>query len=143
MTFEITLTDFPRGKIPRTTAQQKRYNSRTGCFFGSEALNAARYYYESRLCIQRRGHGVKDPFCGPVKLFVRFNFKAARKKDIGKPKTTRPDCDNAVKLIQDCLMSAGWISDDSQIYQLTVAKYWSDSESVYINLETEEGENGI
>lgn len=135
MVFELALTDFPRGKIPRTTAQQKRYNSKTGCFFDSDSMTAAKFYYNSRFCRKRVEMHLSEPLADPVRLTVVFNFKAPRKKDIGKPKPTRPDCDNAVKMIQDCLMSAGILKDDSLIYDLRVAKFWAVSESVFVRVE--------
>lgn len=134
MKIDIVLEDLPGGKIPRTTAQQKRYNRKTGVYFDSDAIAAARFYYEQRFIRARVKANMSAPIETPVRLGVYMGYKAKRKKDIGQPKTTRPDNDNIVKLIQDCLMSAGIIKDDSIIYDLRVLKKWTATEYIYINI---------
>jgi hypothetical protein len=39
-----------------------------------------------------------------------------------KWKTTRPDADNTVKLVLDCMTAAGWLSDDAVVCSVTLRK---------------------
>jgi len=45
-------------------------------------------------------------------------------------KTTKPDCDNVVKVILDEFTKLGYWLDDSQVWSLTVRKYWSQQPAV-------------
>ena len=52
-------------------------------------------------------------------------YKTSQSKLRGTPKTTKPDCDNFVKLWCDSLNGILW-ADDGKIYEMTGRKYWSD-----------------
>jgi len=47
-------------------------------------------------------------------------------------KTTKPDCDNAVKVILDLFTKNGYWLDDSQVWSITIEKYWSIEPSVQV-----------
>lgn len=44
------------------------------------------------------------------------------------PKTTRPDCDNMVKLLLDVMTALRFWNDDAQVTSLTLIKRWSEGE---------------
>ena len=132
--------DFPGDQIPRTTAQQKRYNSKSGKYYQPPELIRARNYYTIKLNTAARDNHVTEPFAGPVSLSVLYIYKTQTKKHYGSPKLTRPDCDNSVKLIQDCIMDAGIIADDSQVFDLHVVKTWGPENRVDIMIRLLEEE---
>lgn len=53
-------------------------------------------------------------------------------------KATRPDLDNLAKGVLDCMVDAGVLKDDGLICQLTLAKYYADTEQVTIDIITKE-----
>ena len=124
--------DFPGDTIPRTTAQQKGYNRTTGVHYQKSKVTLARNFYTIELKKAMRNNGIETAFDGPVSLSVLFIYKSPVKKQSGHPKLTRPDCDNSVKLIQDCFVDAGAIVDDSQIFDLHVVKIWGPENRVDI-----------
>lgn len=134
MIINVEINDFPNGKIPRTTAQQKRYNAKTGIYFDSPELASARMIYLRKFYEARQKAGIIIPMESPVVLDVFFHFKAKRKKDVGQPKLTRPDLDNMVKLIADCITKAGIIRDDSQIFDLHLVKRYDNNEFVEVKI---------
>ena len=131
---DVNLTEnvLPLGRIPTGTAQQKRMNRKTGAFFNSNNIASAKMFYTFYINMEKLKAKIDEPFTGPVAVSIDFHYKAQRKKDIGTPRTKRPDLDNAVKLIIDCMMKCGLIKDDSQIFILNISKSWRSSESVRI-----------
>ena len=131
----ITIKDIlPNGKIPRTTAQGKRQNRRTGRYYDSPEIAKARDMFMKAFVLARMAEKITEPYEGPVQLSVDFEYKARRKKDINTPKLTRPDCDNHVKLLQDCMTKAKIIKDDNQIFSLLVTKTWRAEERIVIKV---------
>ena len=108
-------------QIPKGTSQMKRVNHRNGTFFEGKDLKEARRIYTNCLSQCAPEH----PIEGPVMVRMNFGYFIKDKKKKGKPKTSRPDCDNLVKLVLDCMTSLGYWNDDSQIVSLTVGKMFS------------------
>lgn len=134
---KIEFTEF-FDQIPKGTSQMKRVNHRSGRFFEGKELQEARAAYEARL----REHAPDHPLEGPVKVVIAFNYFVKNKKLRGTPKTSRPDCDNLVKLVLDVMTKLGYWYDDSQITELTIAKNWSfgNEANVYVCIREKEGE---
>ena len=57
------------------------------------------------------------------------------KHENGSYKTTRPDLDNMMKLLQDCMTDLGFWEDDRLIAGLHVEKFWSEVPGIYIKIE--------
>ena len=50
-----------------------------------------------------------------------------------RPKTTRPDWDNLLKIIKDAATRAGWWRDDALVYSESMERYfWPDADEVTI-----------
>lgn len=66
---------------------------------------------------------------GPIKLSVQLRFarpKRLEKKAIGLiPYISKPDADNAAKLIMDSLTEIGAWHDDCQVMTLEIEKYYA------------------
>ena len=74
------------------------------------------------------------PFAGDLgsalSVVLVFRFPTKVKDRWGKPHTFRPDSDNLAKLILDCMMRAGLMSDDSIVSSLSIRKSWSSDAGV-------------
>ena len=121
-------------QIPKGTAQMKRTNRRTGVFFEADSVRNAREIYTWLL----RSHKPAQPYEGALRVNVTFAYAIKDKKKRGCVKTSKPDCDNLVKLFLDCMTSVGYWHDDCQISVLTVTKGYSVSDNAYINVYVEE-----
>jgi len=81
----------------------------------------------------------KEPIESPVSLLVVFFHKmpkswSQKKRDLmlGKPKTSKPDADNLLKLVKDSLQ--GFVKDDSYITDAHVKKFWGDVDCVRVRM---------
>lgn len=80
------------------------------------------------------------PFLGPVSLDVDFvwPWRASEpewRKRLGRVHhTSKPDCSNAIKQIEDVLTKLQFIKDDGQVAILTVSKGWGDRIGIFIKL---------
>ena len=83
-----------------------------------------------------------NPFKEPIKLCVTWCYpwrKTEPKKNmiVGyKWCTTRPDCDNLSKLVQDIMTKLNFWEDDSQIAWLEFKKMWSNKPGIYVEIES-------
>lgn len=131
---------FPEG-LPTTTAQKKgeciRYKIENGKrvpyihHFKKEALSALRTELEYKL----KRFKPKKPLDGAIRVMVCVYFNVKEKRLWGKYKTTRPDCDNYVKEIEDAMTSVGFWNDDAQIVDLRVIKYYAEEACIFIRVE--------
>lgn len=115
------------GKPPTATAQQKG-RSRSGVWYKPKHLREAEELYMNWLAIQKPA----QPMEGPIVLRVDFLFPATKPHKPGDPKTTRPDTDNMVKLLKDCLTRSGYWLDDAQVADETVIKIYDKDPGIRI-----------
>lgn len=99
-----------------------------------EVLNM-RYVYEIAIRRYMRVYNLHIPhYTGAIALKVIFTFKTPERRKWGLLKTTKPDNDNAVKLLQDVLAEELGFHD-AQIATLNVAKFWGEKAGVCIEIE--------
>ena len=115
------------GKPPMATAQQKG-RSAAGTWYKPAKLRAAEDYYLWGL----RSSRPAAPMEGAVILSVEFRFPAGRGHKDGEPKITRPDTDNMIKTLKDCMTRLGFWLDDAQVVQETVRKSYATEPGVRI-----------
>lgn len=115
------------GKPPTATAQQKG-RSRSGVWYKPKHLREAEELYMNWLAIQKPDH----PLDGPIVLRVDFLFPATKPHKTGEPKITRPDTDNMVKLLKDCLTRSGYWLDDAQVADETVIKIYDKDPGIRV-----------
>jgi len=108
-------------QIPKGTAQMKRANFRNGTFFEGKDIKAARQFYLSEIGPE----APEMPFKGPLSVSVEFYYPVKDKRKKGQFKTSRPDCDNLVKLLLDCMTQLRFWNDDAQIAILKIVKKYS------------------
>jgi len=72
-----------------------------------------------------------EPIGGPLRVSVNFGYAPLEKHKrkhggatVIEAKITRPDCDNLVKMVLDCLVKSGYIVDDSNVTALSVTKWF-------------------
>ena len=114
------------GEPVRTTEQQHRFGGvgRNGkaIVYRDTNLEAARQELLTELLPYRP----KMPLTGPVRLSVWWHFGTPdRKKQDAYWKVTRPDTDNMIKLLKDCLTQVGFWKDDSQVASECLHKTWT------------------
>ena len=90
------------------------------------------------LCSQ---YAPQSPITEPIKLTVEFAFpwrasEPLKRKALGRaPHTSRPDCSNIIKIIEDVLTKLGFWKDDSLIADLCVRKFWGDQVGITVRIE--------
>lgn len=147
MKFNIYLKD-----NPTATAQEKgetieyRYITRGGRavkvpyikHYEKPEISRQREEYRQAIRAFLRVFREKPPrIRGPVKLSVAFYFQTVDRPKWGSYKITKPDCDNAVKLLQDCLADEHFFDvGDQQIAEISISKFWSDRAKVSIDISS-------
>ena len=127
--------------MPRGTSQEKgeciRYRIDNGKrvpyihHFKKNQISATRQEYELKL----KRHRPRTPSEAPIRLTARFYFDVKERKLWGKPKTTRADCSNIVKELEDAMTAVGFWRDDSQIVELKVSKSYAEKATIFIQWE--------
>lgn len=115
------------GQPETCTAQQRKILWKTKMTYLPKKVQQAkaRYYFAVK------PFAPKEPWDCPIECEIQFHFYQKNGKE-GTPKTTKPDLDNAAKLLIDQLARAGFMANDSRIWKLTLSKDF-----------VEKGEEGI
>lgn len=118
---------------PTITAQQK----------GVKVINGHPWFYEKPE-VKRARREVEwamkryvpdTPLQGPVHLTVNWGIATKDKKKLRQGyKDTRPDLDNMLKLLQDCLTEMRFFNDDAQVVSLQASKVWSEKGFIEISI---------
>ena len=130
--------------MPKGTAQQK--GEKIGYKFDPKKKKVVPYiehYRKPEVQILRnqlkymmKRYRPEKPSDKPIRLTMIFYFDIKRPKKLwGTLKTTRPDVDNFFKEIADLMTSLGFWSDDSQIVDLHLKKYYAEKATIYIKVE--------
>ena len=123
---------FLEGDPPRATAQERKVRVSGGrpMMYDPDSVLMARQV----LCLWLSQHKPVRPLTGPVRLECHWMFRA-RSARPGTWKYTRPDVDNLMKLMQDCMTKTGFWEDDSQIVDLRVTKSWQSVPGIRVTIE--------
>lgn len=132
--FEVFI---PLEKIPSVTHQDKAVKVVNGKpqFYDPPELARTRKLYLNRLA------SVKPPdfpiIYGPVQLVVRFVYPAGKRKEtgVGQWRTARPDTDNMIKLLKDCMTKLRFWGDDAQVCRELVEKFYGRVPGIYIKID--------
>ncbi len=129
------MNEFFMAMIPPTTTHQEK--RAVICadnkirFYEYEKLKAARI----KLMAHLHKFIPEEPITGPIRLYVKWCYPINNGKKDGQWKTTKPDLDNAQKLLQDCMSDIGFWKDDKQIASLICEKFWAKIPGIYIKIE--------
>ena len=99
-------------------------------FYEKAEVKTARQLFTLEL----KPHAPKVPSDKPIKLIVWFAFDTKNKKLWGQYKPTRPDTDNSLKLLKDC-MTGLFFKDDSQVVDEQVIKTYAEKATIMIRWE--------
>lgn len=127
-------TEFFMPMIPPTvTHQEKQVNVKNGkpVFYEPPRLANARV----KLTAYLSKHIPESPYCGAVRLIVKWCFPKGRHRD-GEYKTTRPDTDNLNKLLKDCMTECGFWKDDALVASEICEKFWAETSGIYVRIES-------
>lgn len=125
---------------PRSTYQagQQILKTKQGRWFiGKSSKGRQTANYLRSLVMPYRPREKMDGFL-KLRIDWIFPFKKTEKKAniaLGSiPCNTKPDADNLAKGIIDALQGAGYMEDDSRIYDLHIRKYYSNQCGIGIHL---------
>lgn len=120
-------------KISTVTHQEKQVHVVRGkpVFYEPTELKQARADLTDHLA----QYQPKQPMKGPLELVVKFCFPLVTGTHDGQPKTTKPDCDNLVKLLQDVMNKLNYFEDDRFVVSLVAQKFWAKIPGLFISLE--------
>lgn len=96
----------------------------------SDRLREAEAALESRLWSARP----EEPMSGALRLRVRWCFATGGRHGQCEPHLSRPDVSNMLKTLEDCMVRAGWMVDDSTVCEEHLAKAWMDPAGIWVEL---------
>lgn len=118
---------------PKHTAQASNriLKTKDGRFFVGKMSSSNAKQTQNELMWLLMPYRPKEPYKGPLKEVVRWIYpyrKSEPKKNIGKEIwcDTRSDCDNLVKMFNDCLTRLGFWVDDGQVAILHFEKLYAE-----------------
>lgn len=122
---------------PETTHQTKQVAVVKGKpqFYEPTELKEAR----SKLSAHLARHVPPVKYTGAIRVIVKWCFPITGKHQDGEYKITKPDLDNAVKLLMDVMVSLGFFKDDAIVSSLILEKFWAAKPGIYISIESLEG----
>lgn len=100
--------------------------------------NARAQTAENDLTLLCSRHVPAQPMEGPLSLSIDFVFpwrtsEPQKRRALGRvPHTSKPDCSNLVKMLEDCLTKLRFWQDDSQVADLHVSKAWGAAVGIYV-----------
>lgn len=125
-------------RIPTTTHQMHKVSKSSGKirFYEPQELRDARNKFRAYLGKYRPG----KPLRGALRLSTKWLFPPGKSHKPNTWKTTRPDTDNLIKLLRDCMTAEGFWQDDAQVASELTEKFYGEHEGIYVRVE--EMENG-
>lgn len=117
---------------PTVTHQEKQVHVVNGkpVFYEPQELKVARTKLEASLAQYRPN----QKYTGPVELVSTWCFPIRGDHKNGEPMTNKPDTDNLVKLLKDCMTKVGFWKDDSLVVREIIEKFWADIPGIYIRV---------
>lgn len=118
---------------PTVTHQEKQVHVVDGKpkFYEPQELKTARAKLEAYLAKYKP----EKKYTGPVELVSTWCFPVRGKHKDGEPMTNKPDTDNLVKLLKDCMTKVGFWKDDALVCREIVEKFWADIPGIYIRIK--------
>ena len=110
--------------FPRTTAQQKKFSTKTKRFYETKKTNLAKAQIDRALSGRQPA----------IELTVYWVFPKIKRAKNGQRKDTSPDLDNLQKTLQDRLAKLKFYENDALISDLILKKRWHDCSGLYIKI---------
>lgn len=116
---------------PTVTHQEHKVTVRKGkpVFYDTPELKKARSYYMAAL-----GKYVpKEPLTGPIRLVTKWIWPHDKNYVIWK--ATKPDTDNLIKLLKDCMTAVGFWEDDAQVASEITEKFLGTMPGIWVCIQ--------
>lgn len=123
----------PLKKIPSQTAQQKGVRVVKGkpIFYTKPEVQNIKGMFKRYMA----EHKPKEPWTGPIQLVVKWCYPETATHKKGEWKTTKPDTDNLIKLLKDCLEECNYFAkSDAQVSSEINQKFYNDVQGIFIQL---------
>lgn len=123
-------------KPPTITHQEKKVTVVNGRprFYEPEELKLAR----STLLASLAKFKPEEPLTCPLMLWTTWVYPESKTHPADTWKSTKPDTDNMVKLLKDCMTTVGFWKDDAQVaYEVIMKMYGKQTETgIFIQVES-------
>ena len=127
--------------VPPTVTQQEHkvmVNRKSGRvqFYDPPELRAAR----AKLTDRVGKHAPADPLQGPLQLVTKWIWPMEQDGQLSLPgteyrwKTSKPDTDNLIKMLKDCMTRTGFWEDDAQVVSEVTQKFYGPKPGIYIEV---------
>lgn len=138
------MIEFFMPMIPPTVTQQEHkvaVNRKSGrvVFYDPPELKAAR----SRFMDQVGRYAPDAPLDGALQLITKWIWPMDQERQemlsVVDPdrfawKTTKPDTDNLIKLLKDCMTRTGFWKDDAQVASEVTEKFLANRPGIYVKI---------
>lgn len=130
---EVVQFFVPLKKLPTVTHQEKKVHVVKGkpVFYEPDDLKKARALYMGMLSEFKP----KQKLRGAIRLTLKFLYYRGKSHHDGEYKVTKPDLDNNIKLIQDCLTKLEFWEDDRFVASLIIEKFWAEVPGIFVRIE--------
>ena len=117
-------------KPPTVTQQEHQVRVVHGkpVFYEPQELREARQLLLDSVA----GYAPDQPLDGPIQLITKWIWKGSKTSY----KVTKPDTDNLIKMLKDCMTRTGYWHDDAQVASEITEKFWSDIPGIYVKVVT-------
>lgn len=125
----------PMKKIPTVTQQQHRIGVNKegkGYIYDSQKIKIVKNYFEACLL----PYIPKEKITSGVRLCVKWLFPKGKSHVDGEYKLTKPDTDNLLKMLKDCMTRVGFWRDDALVCSEINEKFYAETPGIYIYVET-------
>ena len=118
---------------PTTTYQEHKVAVRNGkpFFYEPAELKKTRQFLLDGVAKYRPD----QPLAGPVRLHTKWIWPASEVETGWAWKTTKPDTDNLIKMLKDCMTRAGFWRDDAQVASEITEKAEGPHPGIYVAIE--------
>jgi Holliday junction resolvase RusA-like endonuclease len=123
----------PMARVPTVTHQEKEVSCKNGkpVFYEPAELKAARAKLQAHLA----KHVPEKKYATAIRVVVKWLFPITGKHKDGEYKTTKPDCSNSIKLLEDVMTDLGYWTDDAIVASLVAEKFYADKPGIYVCIE--------
>ena len=127
----MTIEFFIPGGPSTKTHQQKKVSIKNGkpVFYEPQELKAVRAKLLASVC----EYAPSKKISGPVRLVTKWCYPKGNHVN-GEWKTTKPDTDNMIKLLKDCMTTARFWKDDAQVASEITEKFWANVPGIYVKV---------
>ncbi len=91
---------------------------------------------KAKLIAHLSQHRISERIDGGVRLIVKWLFPITGDHKDGEYKLTKPDTDNLIKALKDCMTKVGFWKDDALVASEINEKFYSEITGIFVHIET-------